>query len=218
MKKRILCFGDSNTWAYKPSGQPDNYLLRFDENERYTGILQNKLGQDYVVIEEGFNGRTTVFEDSESPYRNGLDFLPALLMTHMPLDLVTIMLGTNDIKNRICADSTKITAGMEQLVKAVATSGSGWQGKQPKILVISPILIGENIGDTQFSDEFDGKKSYEISKELAIKYEEMAKANGCEFLDASKVASAGEDAIHLDSEGHVALADNLYKIIKIIIG
>ena len=90
--KTILCFGDSNTWGYNPeNGQ------RFGPEERWTGILRNSLGEDYRVIEEGLNGRTTLWDDPIAGFKNGLDYLMPCLESHMPFDLITIMLGTNDL-------------------------------------------------------------------------------------------------------------------------
>jgi lysophospholipase L1-like esterase len=86
--KRILCYGDSNTWGYDPVTQE-----RFDKNERWTGQLSQMLGGNYDVIEEGLNGRTTVWDDPIEGYKNGRDYLIPCLESHKPLDLVIILLG-----------------------------------------------------------------------------------------------------------------------------
>lgn len=113
MKKRILCFGDSNTWGYMVTGG------RFDEDVRWPMRLQTLLGEDFRVIEEGFNGRTCVFDDPvEGGYKSGLDYLPACVMSHSPLDLVIIMLGTNDMKKRFGMTAFTIGGAVTQLVKA----------------------------------------------------------------------------------------------------
>ena len=93
--RRILCFGDSNTWGYDPATGE-----RFDEQTRWTGVLQAALGGDYTVIEEGLNGRTTVWDDPIEGHKNGHEYLVPCLETHRPLDLVVLMLGTNDLKRR----------------------------------------------------------------------------------------------------------------------
>ena len=56
MKKRIVCFGDSNTWGYIPvTGE------RYDETIRWPARLQEMLGYERcTVVEEGLTGRTTV--------------------------------------------------------------------------------------------------------------------------------------------------------------
>ena len=86
----ILCFGDSNTWGYKP-----DKTGRFDENTRWTALLQKKLGPAYHIIEEGLCGRTTIFHDELREGRRGLDMIGVTVEMHDPLDLVIIMLGTN---------------------------------------------------------------------------------------------------------------------------
>ena len=106
MLKRIMCFGDSNTWAFKPGSFDPKTTLgkRYNENERWTYLLSKAL-PNWVVIEEGLNGRTTMFDDLKAgkPYRNGLAHLPMCLETHYPLDLVLFMLGSNDL--RACSRS-----------------------------------------------------------------------------------------------------------------
>ena len=97
----ILCFGDSNTWGYKP-----DKTGRFDENTRWTALLQKKLGPEYHIIEEGLCGRTTVFQDELRESRRGLDMIGVTVEMHNPLDLVIIMLGTNDCKTRYGASAS----------------------------------------------------------------------------------------------------------------
>ena len=98
--KSILCYGDSNTWGCKPIVLP-GVVERFDRDVRWTGILRQQLGDDYLVIEEGLNARTTVHDDPiDGAHKNGKPYLLPCLETHLPLDLVIIMLGTNDLKSR----------------------------------------------------------------------------------------------------------------------
>ena len=107
----ILCFGDSNTWGYKP-----DKTGRFDENTRWTALLQKKLGPEYHIIEEGLCGRTTVFQDELRESRRGLDMIGVTVEMHNPLDLVIIMLGTNDCKTRYGASASVIARGLDQVV------------------------------------------------------------------------------------------------------
>ncbi len=109
--KTVLCFGDSNTWGYTPgTGQ------RLAVGIRWAGVLQNKLVGGFSVIEEGLNGRTTIFSDPDSPFRSGEDYLLPCLESHSPVDLVIIMLGTNDLKDKFGLRPEDIAAGMEKLL------------------------------------------------------------------------------------------------------
>ena len=114
MKKHIVCFGDSNTHGYcaDPSDCADGGD-RFNEDERWTCLLQKALGQDYLVIEEGLSGRTTVFPDPLQESMSGLDAIYSCLMSHEPVDLLIIMLGTNDAKERFAANAACIGFGMD---------------------------------------------------------------------------------------------------------
>lgn len=116
--KRILCYGDSNTWGRIPSRMG---MERYPIQTRWTGILQETLGEDYEIIEEGLGGRTTMVDDPrpEFPERNGLKTLSILLETHLPLDLVIVMLGTTDTKEMMNISSERTTEGMSEIIKVI---------------------------------------------------------------------------------------------------
>ncbi|NTW71241.1 MAG: SGNH/GDSL hydrolase family protein [Eubacteriaceae bacterium] len=202
---RILCFGDSNTWGYDP--ETGN---RFPKNIRWTGILQEKLGDGYEIIEEGLNGRTTVFKD---PFqwthdREGSKYLPTCLMSHRPLDVVIILLGTNDMKAIYNADAWTIAKGVGTLVDVVKTLLSGEES--PKVIVISPP------NTSKFSDfalQFLGAD--EKIKDIPQEYRRMAQEKGVSFLNATQWVMASQvDGIHLDEEGHMILAEKVYEYLK----
>ena len=115
--KEVLCYGDSNTWGYNPITKE-----RYEKDERWTGVLQNALGNDYHVIEEGLNGRTTVWDDPIEGFKNGKTYLIPCLETHKPLDLVIIMLGTNDLKKRFSLSAYDIAQGAGVLIDVVYKS------------------------------------------------------------------------------------------------
>lgn len=211
--KRILCYGDSNTWGYNPESQfSGNHVpARFPEDVRWTGRLANLLGDEYVVIEEGLDNRTTCFRDPGYYGRSGVDILPVLLESHSPLDLIIIMLGTNDVKTLYSASPHVISAGMERLVHICKNTCSlpYTSSADAKILIVAPVRLH---ADPAGKDWYDfTPESYEKSEKLPAYYQAVAERNGCDFLDASAVISAGNiDGIHLDAEGHEALA-NLVK-------
>lgn len=206
--KRVLCFGDSNTYGFIPGGSG-----RYSEDVRWTGRLQKKLASEAIVIEEGLCGRTAVFQDELRPARRGVEMLPVLLESHAPLDLVIVMLGTNDCKTVYGASAEVIGKGVDKLIGQIRS-----YLPQTKILLISPILLGDEVWKTEYDPEFS-KESVQVSKRLKSVYENIAEKQECLFLAASDVAVASEkDQEHLDEEGHEALADGIYKTIYNVIG
>ena len=147
MKKHIVCFGDSNTHGYcaDPNDTAD-HTDRFTEDERWTCLLQKALGEDYLVLEEGLSGRTTVFRDPLHECMSGLDVIYSTLMSHEPVDLLIIMLGTNDTKERFNASPACIGIGMERLAMKAETVGA-WRGGRPNILIVAPPHIGAGHND-----------------------------------------------------------------------
>ena len=155
--KNILCFGDSNTWGYAPITK-----TRFDENTRWTGVLQKQLGQNYRIIEEGLNGRTTVHNEEGRPFRNGSDLLPVLMESHAPLDLVIIMLGTNDLKTKFNSTAQQIAENIKFVCELAINNE---YNPKAQILLISPTLVVEM--NDEDKPEFVGaiEKSLEFNSE-----------------------------------------------------
>ena len=116
--KTIMCYGDSNTWGFMPKLEmPDvESKNRYPWDVRWTGKLQAMLGSDYRVLEEGLNGRTTMFDCPMEDHRNGLNDIDVALLTHAPIDLVVIMLGTNDTKIAFRMTDYIIAHGIERLI------------------------------------------------------------------------------------------------------
>lgn len=203
-RKRILCFGDSLTWGWNPENGE-----RFLPGERWTGILEELLGEGYEVIEEGLNGRTTGFDDPIEGDKNGRRHLPMLLESHHPLDCVVVMLGTNDLKDRFHLSPADIAQSAGELVKIIRRSDAGKEGKAPLVLLIAPPPIGP------LSEEmgiFTGGE--EKSKRLGFLYRLQAECLGCHFFDAQEVVRTSEkDGIHWDREGNRAFAEALSRII-----
>lgn len=200
---RILCFGDSNTYGYIPDGSG-----RYSEDIRWTGLLQKKLAATAKIIEEGLCGRTTVFQDELRPGRRGTELLPVLLESHFPLDFITIMLGTNDCKRVYGASAEVIGKGIEQIIGQVKAISP-----QTRILLISPIWLGEDVWKEEYDPEFNSE-SILVSKKLKAVYKKIAERNDCLFLAASDIARASEvDQEHLDEKGHEELGNAIYQVI-----
>jgi len=210
MKKHIVCFGDSNTHGYcaDPADCADGGI-RFNESERWTRRLQALLGDDYLVTEEGLSGRTTCFDD---PIHEGLSALPYItpcLKSHEFVDLLIIMLGTNDTKERFGASAACIAIGMARLVKkAMATEC--WGPNKPNILVVAPPHIGEGMHSSPVAATM-GAGCAAKSRELAHYYKEQCDLIGCHFLDAQELNCEFNqvDYMHLTSKGHETLAKAL---------
>jgi lysophospholipase L1-like esterase len=199
--KTILCYGDSNTWGHSPSTQD-----RYGRDERWPGVLRNELGADYLVIEEGLGGRTTVWDDPvEGIHKNGSTYLTPCIESHRPLDLVIILLGTNDLKSRFSMSAFDIAKGAGVLVQIIQKSETGPNGKAPKVLLMAPPPT-EKLAGTDFVEMFAGAE--EKSKNFSREYRLVAEASGCEFLDtADFIVSSKLDAIHWDVEAHQKLGE-----------
>ncbi|RME79682.1 MAG: hydrolase [Chloroflexi bacterium] len=198
--KTILCYGDSNTWGYDPVMGD-----RFPPHVRWTGVLQQLLGETYRVIEEGLNGRTTVWDDPIEGYKSGKTYLIPCLESHRPLDLVIIMLGTNDLKARFSLTAYDIARGAGVLVDIVNKSGAGPHGQPPQTLLLAPPPVA-HLSD--FEEMFAG--AAEKSRRLARHYRQVAAEYGCHFFDTGQViVSSDLDGIHLEAGEHRKLAEAL---------
>ena len=207
--KTVLCFGDSNTYGYDPSTG-----LRYPESVRWTARLSKLLGSDYRVIEEGCNGRTTVFDDPIEGWKKGLDYLRPCLNTHKPVDIVIMMLGSNDLKEVFHVTPEQIAAGAARLVDEIREFTAEKQGFVPEIILVSPPEIGEGIRTSPFYGNYR-ENAIGRSRELRKYYKTAAAERECIFVDAAEYAKASEeDSLHLSSEGHKALADEFKRIIQ----
>ena len=210
MKKHIVCFGDSNTHGYcaDPRDCADGGI-RFNESERWPRRLQTLLGEDYLVIEEGLSGRTTCFDDPIHEGLSGIDYITPCLKSHEAVDLLIIMLGTNDTKDRFYASAACIGIGMARLVKK-AMNTECWGVKKPNVLVIAPPPIGEGMLTAECAATM-GSLCVEKSRELAHYYKAQCDMLGCHFLDAGELGCEFNtvDYMHLTNRGHEALAKGL---------
>lgn len=187
----ILCYGDSNTWGYRPDTGG-----RYSIHERWPGVLRDALGDGYHVIEEGLNGRTTVHDDPFQPGRNGLVYLGPCLRSHAPLELVVLMLGTNDLKPCFSTTEYEIAKGISVLVEQTLHSGAGPAMRAPAILLIAPPLVAPL---PAIEAEMPGATAR--SRQFARHFRAVADLYGCRFLDAAQVVEPSPlDGAHLDRE------------------
>ena len=203
--KRILCFGDSNTWGYVPSSDAD----RYPTNIRYPRVLASKLGKDYEVIEEGLPGRTMMSDDFKELVgnRNGTLAFGQVVYTTLPLDYILIMLGTNDLKfpysktARQCADTLE-----NDYIQRIIKKLNGKIKNDPKIVIVAPSVLGT--GDIKFD-----KDAVNQSKLFNQEYGRIAEKYGCLFVNNDGLET-GDDSVHLTEKSHLLLADKIYKVIK----
>ena len=211
--KNILCFGDSNTWGYVPGTG-----ARFDLDTRWTGVLQAELGADYRVIEDGQNARTSVYEDPWSPWRLGAEALPIELVAQKPLDLLVLMIGTNDLK---FTDAYGAAKGAERLID-LANMVQARKESSPvfpngvKVLLVSPIELHPVVEGDPFGTLRNGVGE---SRKFAMYYRHIAEAHGAAFFDAASVASPSEtDGVHMDPPSHRALGRALAEQVRALLG
>jgi|AACY02.17.fsa_nt_gi lysophospholipase L1-like esterase len=189
----VICYGDSNTWGYDPETKD-----RFRPDVRWMGVLADKLGDRFKVTEEGLNRKTIVWDDPVEGHKNGMSYLTPCLLTHKPLDLVTLMLGTNYLKARFAVPAADIARSTGRLCEIVMKSDVGLHGRHPKILLLASPPLGRL---TEFADTFQGGR--EKSKHLGETYEIVAAERGVDFLDVATVLHTSDiDGIHFDADGH----------------
>mgnify|MGYP002857592353 FL=1 len=205
----VLCYGDSNTFGYIPETG-----MRYPRDVRYPGRLQKLLGDDYAVIEEGCNGRTTIHDDPVDGWKNGLDYLKPCLNSHKPIDIVILMLGSNDLKETFHLTAQEIADGAATLVDVIREFTQEKQGYIPKIILVSPPEIGVGIKTSPFYGAFYENAITE-SRKFPKFYGAVAEKHGCIFFDAAGyIYPSDVDSLHLTPEGHSVLAEKLCKVIK----
>jgi lysophospholipase L1-like esterase len=219
---RIVAYGDSITYGWVPNPNPPS--KRYDFDDRWPGALQKALGSNYQVIEEGLDGRTTDAADPGATITgaqlDGAAYLQPCLASHLPVDLVVIMLGTNDLKPVFNRTPLRIAIGAAHLIDLVNTlnGGVGTTYKNPKVLLICPPPLNPSIESGPiFGPMFNG--GVEKSRQLPELYEAVAKMGGAGFLSAGSVISTdGADGLHLTAESErklgTAIAEKVKEILK----
>lgn len=212
MKKHIVCLGDSNTYGYcaDPADCADGGD-RFNEDERWTCLLQKALGEGCLVLEEGLGGRTTVFPDPLTESLDAIGYIWPCLMSHAPVSLLIIMLGTNDTKDRFNVTPACIAQGMERLVRKAMTADC-WAGGKPNILIVSPPPILPEMVDAPVAPII-GQDCPEKSARLAGCYEASARLLGVHFMDAAGCEFNHVDYMHLTRKGHAQLAEKFAAVV-----
>ncbi len=210
-RRRIVCFGDSNTWGYDPATEE-----RFEEETRWTGLLEQMLGPGWRIVEEGQNGRTIATDSPSDGEKNGLQYIIPCIESHKPFDLLIIMLGTNDFKRKFGYTARDVGKEMERMLEKADSYFRYRMAVPPKILLIAPACIGEGIQGMRFEESY-GLEAIRQSARLAPYYRQLADVFGCAFLDASQyVKTSDTDGVHLDAENHRKLAGVIAEQVKLL--
>lgn len=210
MSKKILCFGDSLTWGFDPETRQ-----RFDTSARWPRVMGKILGDGYEVIEEGQNGRTIATEDPAEGEKNGLKYIGPCLESHTPLDLVIIMLGSNDCKRKFSYSAMDIAGEMQILLEKVKAYDEFRCANAFKILLVSPPHISKAIKDSWLGDSFGYENSRKLSMELAGWYKQLSEMYGTYYLDASEYVKASDaDGCHMDADNQRKLGTVIAEFIQ----
>ena len=211
--KTVLCYGDSLTW-----GSDAETGGRHARQDRWPVVLQAALGDDAQVIAEGLRGRTTAFDEHLADCdRNGARILPTVLYTHAPVDLVILLLGTNDMKPAIAGTAVAAMQGMRRLVSLIQLNAlRDGSAEPPAILIVAPPPLCET-ANHEYSAMFAG--GIEQSKMLASLYADLADETGCGFYDAGSVAQTSPvDGVHLDAANTRAIGKGLEPVVRMMLG
>ena len=216
---RVLCYGDSNTWGTIGPWEEINLPTdRFDRNHRWTGVLQTALGKGFEVIEEGLGGRTTIYEKPGVPWKNGESYLLPCLHTNRPIDLIVIMLGTNDLQIHKTITEEELPNGISRLVDLIQTHPqTGRNGTPIKILLLPPLEVRPSApeGRTAVFQKFRCEIGRNLSLKMPLIYEQVAKEKGCYFFNTQEVATPGlADGVHMDAKSHISLGKAVADFIK----
>jgi lysophospholipase L1-like esterase len=216
-RKRILVFGDSNSWGFLPCAA-NELTTRYDAMTRWPGVMASRLGSAIELVEEALSARTTDLDDLQIDLPsahlrgatfNGAKILPAIVASHLPLDLVIIMLGTNDLKTRFKRNAQRIAIAVLGLVRLIeeCEGGVGTVYPAPKILLIAPPPLGSG-----FHDPEQWVGSREKSLELGAAFRDAASVRNLPFFDAGEVITTdGIDGVHLTPESHLKLGESVAK-------
>lgn len=207
--KSVLCFGDSNTWGYDPENR-----TRFPPDVRWTGVLADRLGPEYRIIEEGHNGRTTRWDDPIEPHRNGMTHLRPCIESHQPLDLVIVMLGTNDLKQRFNLSASDIAQSAAGVADAAYRFANGPKSGAVSVLLVAPPAVAAL---TDFDRLFAG--AAEKSRQFSRYYRLWADRMGLPFFDAgAAIVSSDIDGIHFEASEHRKLGEALAIKVRELLG
>lgn len=201
MKKIIICYGDSNTFGFNPQNGS-----RFDENTRWTSVLQKKLGAEYKVINEGMCNRTGFVNNPDGFLFSTSQHFAQFMAITENIDVIILWVGTNDLMYQYNLNFETAEKGLENIIKLAKT-------KAKKVIIIPPVILNEKILKGYFGDRFD-KTSITKSKEIGKIYKKLVNIYNCEFFDVNEFVKPSDiDGLHYDENSHKIIADKLVDFI-----
>jgi lysophospholipase L1-like esterase len=188
--------------------------MRYDISRRWPKILAKRLGDSYYIIEEGLKSRTIISDDPRpgKEGRSGHNYLLPCLDSHDPLDLVIVMLGTNELKVIYNKTAEEIGIMLEQKIIKPILTRKFENAPNPKVLILAPPKVDGKLASKKFANKYD-ETATEKSAKLEKIYNNIAQRNGCHFLSALNLG-VGDDGVHLTEESHKELSDRVYDKIK----
>ncbi len=199
---KILCFGDSNVWGRIPQGE------RYLPQVRWTGVLQNILGNNYEIIEEGLSGRITNIDDPDRPGRNAKDYLIPCLATHQPLNFLVLLIGTGDFKTNFHRTPEDIFSGYLELYDLALK-----ESENITIIPICPPIVKDQVNDEYIQSRYKNTtEKFEIFRQLFRKYFENLKVPYIDVNDFGESNSV--DGRHMDVNTHKLLGERIAEMIK----
>ena len=200
--RKIICYGDSNTFGFNPKD-----ASRYNEQTRWTGILQTKFGNDYKIIEEGASDRTGFVNNPKGFLFSAPQHFPDFISKSDNIDLLILWIGTNDLQFQYDISFSTIENGLENLIKLAET-------KAEKIIIIPPVMLNEKVLEGYFKFQFD-KTSIIKSQKVEKIYIKLANDYNCRIFNINKFTNPSDlDGLHYDENSHKIIANKLTAYIK----
>ena len=199
--KKILCYGDSNTFGFNAKDGS-----RFDKNTRWTALLQRNMENDYKIIEEGMCDRTGFYDNPKGDLFSAQRHFPEFLSKSDRFDIIILAIGTNDLQFQYNIDFNVVQSGLAKLIKIA-------QEKADSILIVPPVILKENILNGYFKIQFD-ETSIIKSRKIGTIYQELSNAFSCTYFDINKIVQPSDiDGLHYDEAAHKIVADKLTQLL-----
>jgi hypothetical protein len=215
--KNFLIFGDSNSWGFTDEDEGQRY------DKRWPIVFinhLNKIGISCNLIEDSLPGRTTNIDDGKDGiHLNGSSVFKSSLLANSPIDMVLIMLGTNDLKKRFNREPEGVANGIEDLITIAQSTFSGvgsWHDQNlPKVIILCPPSLGHLAINSRWSNYDEWKGAFEKSQSLYNSYEKVCSKKKVQLIDSNfLIKSSDQDPIHWSKSSHQIFGKEIAKIIS----